>query len=86
MLYGLCENCGSLIGDMRALYAPFLRVEVVGAVADVLLEAYRHAVVREQHIAARRTVGQSHSLLTEISHGVSVGEINGGEGSEVELS
>ena len=58
----------------------FLRVEVVGAVADVLLEANRHAVVREQHVAARRTVRQSHSLLTKISHGVSVGEINGGEG------
>jgi hypothetical protein len=46
-----------LIGDMRALYAPFLRVEVVGAVAEMFGEAERKLFVTDQYVAFLCTGG-----------------------------
>ena len=46
-----------LVREVPATYAPFVRVEVVGAVAEVFHEAERHGAVGDEHEAARSVCG-----------------------------
>ena len=57
---------------MTAFDSPLLRIEIVGAVAYVLLETDWSAAVCEQHEAARRVFGQRYCLLAQIVDGVGV--------------
>ena len=70
---------GALFWDVRALYSPFLRIEVVGAVADVLLEADGHSAVGQYHEATRRVLRQHDSLLAQVGDGLLVADVNAGK-------
>jgi len=61
---------------VRAFYLPFCGVEVVGAVADVLLEAERHALVCHYDVSARRVGRQRHGLFAQIAHGLAVAKLH----------
>ena len=59
---------------MAALDFPLLWIEVVGTVADVLLPAQRHQLIRNEHVAFRGIRRKIHSLFAQIADGILVGE------------
>ena len=61
---------------MGGLDAPGLRVEVVGAIADVLCWSQRDALVGDGDEAFGRIGGQHEGLATEIAECLRVGEID----------
>ena len=71
---------------MTAFDSPLLRIQIVGAVAYVLLETYRSATVCEQNEAARRVLGQRDCLLAQIVDGVGVAKFYARVGVVGELS
>ena len=51
---------------MRAFYFPFLRIDVVGPLANVFHEAQRLLAVSDKGKAARRARGQCHGLFPKV--------------------
>lgn len=64
-------------GDVCTLYAPFFRVEVVGAVAQILHEADRYAAVFQCHYAARSIDGDG--FASHIGHCCGIVYVAAGE-------
>ena len=71
---------------MTAFDSPLLRIQIVGAVAYVLLETYRSAAVCEQNEAARCVLGQRYCLLAQIVDGAGVVQFYARVGVVGELS
>ena len=67
----LLQYAGFLLGSVGAANAPFLWVEVVGTIAEVVDEADWRALVGEQHIAARG-VGQGDGFAAQVGNGLRV--------------
>lgn len=57
---------------MAALDLPFLWIEVVGTVSDVLFPSQRYLAVRNQHIALRGFCREIDSLLAQVADGIFV--------------
>ena len=57
LLFALFYYGAFFLGHMAALYAPLLRIEVVGTVADVLLKSYGCALICYQYKATWGAVG-----------------------------
>ena len=60
---------------MGGLDAPWLRIEVVGAITDILDGSQRNTLISDGDDAARGVGRQCQSLATEIFQGVRIGEI-----------
>ena len=59
-------------GDMCAFDSPFLRIKIVGAMADILLEAQRNTAIAEQNEAARQSRRQCDRLFAQKGDGLPV--------------
>ena len=60
---------------MGGLDAPGLRIEVVGAIADILHWAESETLVGHSNDTARRISRQHNCLATKVAEGLGVGEI-----------
>lgn len=69
---------------MRAFDFPFLRIEVVGAVADVFHEAEGLMAVGDEGEAARHVGREHHSLFPQVADGLVVAQFRLGKGFAVE--
>ena len=69
---------------MSALYAPLLRIQVVGAVAQILGEPQGCAVPCYQNYAARSVGRKCYCLFAQIGYGLWVVCLYGREGLAVE--
>ena len=73
-------------GYVAALDAPFGRVEVVGAVANVLFHAERIAQVCHYDKSAWRSFGQRYGFLAQEVDGFCIAEFHLRIGIDIELS
>ena len=60
---------------MGALDTPFLGIEVVGAVAQVLGKSQGYAVVGDEHDAARRGGVERYRFFAQIGYGLPVSDL-----------
>ena len=60
---------------MGGLDAPRLRIEVVGAIADILDGSQRNTLISDGDDAARGVGRRCQSLATEIFQGIRIGDI-----------
>ena len=73
-----------LFRNVPAFNLPFLRIQIVDAVADVLAEPYRSVFVCEEHKTLGSTVRHCHRLLAQISDCLCIVQVHTDEAAAVE--